>query len=403
MQASSGIAVQALTSIHDVSAAAWNALLGPDDFYQSHEWLAVLERDNTATPRYLMASLADRLVGVLPVYQIEHEAASAYSPARLRQLLRIQGSYLVAGARRCYRSEVTVARDLPSAVQDRVAAALAQEALAIAAQVDHNGIACFYLPTPGLERLGRVGAVTACFDAGEAVIYGVGAGMEAYLARCSSKLRAKIRREMRAFAATGWHTEVTPLADCLSEVALLVSKVEQRHGHTTPDFLLKRLFRRQADQLRHREAVFTCRNQHGDLVACAINYAWQDTLYSRAMGLDYDKVDGSYAYFNVLIYQAIEYASAHGLDRLQLGLASAAKAERGAVLRPLWTAAVPAGPGQREPGIRLRDPGAAQRWNEAYRCYAHALPEQAWKLPGTGVSAGRDPFPRARAVDVAAR
>ncbi|MDQ1739539.1 MAG: uncharacterized protein QOE53_1191, partial [Pseudonocardiales bacterium] len=265
MQASIGIAVQALTSISDVPAAAWNALLGPDDFYQSHEWLAVLERDNTAEPRYLLASLADQLVGVLPVYQIGHEAAPAYSPARLRHLLQLQGSYLVAGARRCYRSEITVARDLPAAMQDRVTAALVQEALAIAAEVGHRGVGCFYLPTPSLERLGRVGAVTACFDGAEAVIDGVGAGMDAYLARCSSKLRAKIRREMRAFAATGWHTEVTPLADCLSEVALLVSKVEQRHGHTTPDFLLKRLFRRQADQLQHREAVLTCRNQHGDL------------------------------------------------------------------------------------------------------------------------------------------
>jgi hypothetical protein len=114
-------------------------------------------------------------------------------------------------------------------------------------------------------------------------------------------------------------------------------------------------------------------------------------------------MDSSYAYFNILIYQAIEYASAHGLDRLQLGLASAAKAERGAVLRPLWTVAVPAGPGQREQGIQLRDPGAAQRWNEAYRCYAHALPEQAWRLPGPAEAAGRESFPPARAVEGAGR
>jgi predicted N-acyltransferase len=402
MQASTGVAVQALTSIHDIPAAAWNALLGPDDFYQCHEWLAMLERDSTAEPRYLVASLAGRPVGALPVYQVAHEATSAYSPARFRELLQVPGDYLLAGTRRGYRSEVAVVRDLPAAVQHRVTAALVGEALAIAAATGASGIGCFYLPTPAVERLGRVGAVTACFDGGQAVIDGVGAGMEAYLARCSSKLRAKIRRELRTFAATGWHTEVTPLADCLSEVALLVSKVEQRHGHTTPDFLLKRLYRRQAEDLRHREAVFTCRDRRGEMVACAINYAWQDTLYSRAVGLDYDKMGSSYAYFNLLIYEAVEYASAHGLDRLQLGLASAAKAERGAVLSPLWTAAV-AGSGQRQPGIRLRDRGAAQRWNQAYRCYAHALPDQSWRLPGEHPAAGGEPSPPERAMGGASR
>lgn len=401
--ASSDIAVGVGTSIHDVPAAAWNALLGPDDFYQSHEWLAVLERDNTAKPRYLAASVAGQLAGVLPVYEIEYEASWAYRPERFRQLLQVEGSYLVAGARRCYRSEVTVDRGLPAGMRDRVTAALVQAALMLAAGTGSRGIGCFYLPTAALERIGRAGAVTACFDGGEAVIEGVGAGLEAFLARCSSKLRAKIRREVRVFAETGWRTEVTPLADCLSEVALLVSKVEQHHGHTTPDFLLKRLLRRQTEQLGDREVVLTCRDLRGDMVACAVNYVWQDTLYSRAVGLDYDEVGGSYAYFNLLIYQAIEYASSRGLDRLHLGLASPAKAERGAVVTPLWTAALSTGPQHSEPAIRMLDPAAMQRWSQTYRCYAHALPEPAWVLPGEDAPADRVFAPAGRAAERAGR
>jgi len=373
-----GVAVHVLGSIYEVPAETWNALVGAADFYQSHEWLAVLERDNTARAQYLLAWLDGRLMGALPVYEIGYEGSAAYQPDRFRGLLRVAGDYLYVGARRCYHSEFLLAGQ-PPATADRVTAALARAALTIAARAGLAGIGGLYLPTATLRRLGRVLPVTAAFDSGESVIEGVGGGVEGYLSGCTSKLRAKIRREMRVFAATGWQTGVTPLADCLSEVALLVSKVEQRHGHSTPDFLLKRLLRRQAEGLATREVLLTCRDQRGGLVACSLNYAWRGTLYSRAVGLDYDEMEGSYAYFNMLIYQAMDYSSEHGLDRLQLGLASAAKVERGAVATPLWTAAIRVGTEDCAPGVELVDPDAGRRWAQPYDRYSHALDPHEWE------------------------
>jgi hypothetical protein len=371
--------VDAVASIHEVEAARWNDLAGPDDFYQSHEWLSAVERDSTATARYLVASLDGELVGALPTYQVEFEGSAPYRSARFRALLGVQGRHVVAGARRCYRSGIMLAPRLPEVLRDEVAAALLREALADADGSGMSGVGLFYLPTADLECIGRVLPVTAAFDSAETVIDGVGDGIDAFLDRQSSKLRAKIRRELRTFAGTGWHTEVTRLGDCLAEAAFLVGKVEQRHGQATPDVLLRRVFRRQAQAADDRAVVFACRDEHGDMVACAVNYVWRDTLYSRAVGLDYERIGGSFAYFNLLIYRGIEYAAAHGLNRLHLGLASSAKIERGAVARPLWTAAVHTGAVDREPGVRLVDPGAAGSWSEPYRC--HAFDPGTWRVP----------------------
>jgi predicted N-acyltransferase len=375
------LAVETLRSIHEVEAGAWNEMVGPDDFYQSHEWLAAVERDRSATPRYLVAFAGGQPVGALPVYQVAREGTAAYQPARFRDLLDVRGDYHVAGTRRCYRSDFTLAQRLPADIRDQVAGALVRAALA---QADENGMAglgLFYLPTAALRRIGRVVPVTAAFDSAETVISGIGDGIDAYLGRLSSRRRGKMRREIRTFAATGWRTDVTRLGDCVAEVAALVSRVEQRHGHGTPDALLRRVFRWQVQAADSRAVVFACRDGAGELVACTVNYAWRDTLYSRAFGVDYARTKGSFAYFNLVIYQAIEYAAAHGLNRLHLGLASLAKVERGAVASPLWTAAVRTGTLDRPPGIRLVDPAAMRRWSEPYACYSHALPAQAWTLP----------------------
>ena len=120
--------------------------------------------------------------------------------------------------------------------------------------------------------------------------------------------------------------------------------------------------------------VFTCHDGENRLVAAAIGYRWRDTLYSRSVGLDYTRTHGSFAYFNLLVYKAIEYASRNGLNRLQLGLASPAKVERGAVVRPLWMAMVSDG----DPGLWLCGEQAKRNWLEPYRRYSHAFPEGAW-------------------------
>ncbi|HJQ01782.1 MAG TPA: GNAT family N-acetyltransferase [Jatrophihabitans sp.] len=370
--------IDVVSAIDEVPAAAWDALAGSADLYQSSGWLGAIERDTTATARYLLARSADRLIGALPVYRVDHEVNPAYLPLRSAALRQCGGDHLLAGARRGYHSELLIEAGLPTPAGDQVAAALVEHALKLAAADGRSGIAFRYLPTETLRRLARIAPVVASLDSGNTTIEGVVGGLASYLAGCSAKLRAKIRRELRRYAATGWRIETIPLAEQLSDVARLVSAVEQRHGHATPDLLLRRLFRRELSFLGERVVAFGCHDQQDQLVACAINYAWRDTLYSRAVGLDYLRIPGSFAYFKLLIYHAIEYAAEHGFNRLALGLATPAKVERGAVLRPVWAAALPCEARNRPVGISIAEPDTIRRWVEPYRCYSHALTESDW-------------------------
>jgi uncharacterized protein len=369
-------------SIVAVDDAEWNALAGSDDFYESHEWLAAIERDRTARPCYIVARCAGRLVGGLPLYRVSFEGSSFYQPERLRALLGVAGDYLIAGTRRGYRSDVLLAPDLPEAVRRRIAGFLLRTALDEAGAAGMSGVVLPYLSTPALELAGSVAPVTAAFDGADCILDGIGNGIGAYLDQLSSKRRTKVCGEMHRFAGTGWRIQAAALADCLPEVASLVSEVERRHGHAMPDALLRRVFRREVAAVGHRAAVLSCHAADA-IVACAVRYVWRDTLYSRAIGLDYDRIRGTFAYFNLLVYESVRYAAERGLDRLMMGLATAPKLERGAIARPLWTAVLRTDDADLEPCVRIVDRDAMRRWSEPYRCYPRAFPADVWVQPGS--------------------
>jgi predicted N-acyltransferase len=374
------VRVETSDSLHRVEAGAWNALAGPDDFYQSHEWLLAIEADRTAESRYLMAFTGGRLAGALPLYHVKFEGNASYKPERFQALLGAKGRYLIAGARRCYRSTVPVRGDLSGPAGDAIVGSLIRAALDEAAGRGLSGIILPYLPTATLRRLGRVVPLTAAFDSAEAVLPAVGAGIQEYLSRLSHDRRKKARREMRAFTAARWHLGAERLSDTLGDAARLVSQVEQRHGLSTPEILLRRVYARQA-AVDHRSVVLTCRDSDGSLVACNIFYAWHDALYGRAFGVDYRRCE-SFEYFNLAFYGAIEYAAAHGLDRVHLGIEpSRAKLHRGAVASPLWTALITLPAGDRH-GVHIMDPGAMHRWAGQFTDeIPQAFPADQWAMP----------------------
>ncbi|MEO3753202.1 GNAT family N-acetyltransferase [Streptomyces sp. B6B3] len=377
--------VAVVESLAEVPRERWNALVGPDDFYQSHEWLTAVERDRTARCHYLLARIGDRLAGALPVYQVAFEGSPPYRPARLRALLGVPGDHLVAGARRCYRGTVLLAPWLPDPAADRVTAALLRAALDLAAARGRAGVVLPFLPTSAVARIGRVLPVTVAFDTPEAVLPGIGGGLPDYLRALPGKRRYTARREIARYDAAGWHTRTERLADCLPEAARLVSLVERRHGRNTPDILLLRLFRRQAEATDHRAVVLSCRDDRGAMVACSINYAWRGTLYNRAVGLDPDRLRDAFEYFNLLVYRAVDHAGDHGLNRLHLSVEpSHAKLQRGAVLAPLWTAVVGGPTAGRRPGVRVVGPDPMESWAEPRRSFPHAFPAARWAPPGPG-------------------
>jgi hypothetical protein len=370
--------VETVASIHDVEPACWNRLVGPDAFYQSHGWLASVERDRTARPRYLLALAGGRLAGALPVYLQLGEHRSFYAADRFRALLGIGGDYLLAGARRGFRSTILRDPGAPPEAQDGIDRALLGAALDAAREGGLRGVVIPFTPLRELERVGRVLPVRATYDSADAVIAGASAGLEVLLNGIPGKRRYTSRKEERTYAAAGWRTGVERLGECLADAARLVALVEQRHGQPTHDFLVRRLFRWQMTAVQPEAAVLTCRHAEGDLVGCAVNYPWRDMLYNHAVGLDYARLRDSYEYFNLMIYGAVRHAAASGLDRVHLSIATRAKLQRGAVARPLWTGALLLDDRRARPGVSVVDPDGMRRHMADLGEFRHAFQSRDW-------------------------
>lgn len=354
--------VATVSSLRAIPAQSWDRLLGDDSFYLSHRWLSTVERDGVARASYVVAESAGRPVGALPLYQPLREGSVDYSIARLGPLLGLRGNYVLAGARMANRGGYALAPELDAVERTTVTRALVEAALDQAAAVGAAGVILPFLPTVELDSLAAAVSVVAAADGSESVLPRIGTGLDTYLHELPKKRRWSALREQQAFREAGWHHGTERLSACAAEVATLVSKVNAHHGYLTPDFLLRRIFRWQADALDSESVVFTCRDDAGGLVACALNFCWRDGLYLHAVGLEYPRLR-AFEYFNLLVYRPVAYAAEHGLDRLHLGLSTRAKTLRRAVDCPLWSAAVLRDTVDRPAGLSwARPPGGLHAW-----------------------------------------
>jgi len=373
------VTIQLVESIAAIPQKDWDALVGAGAFFQSHAWLRFVEREPIARARYVLAQRNGVLVGALPLYKYYKTPRPRYRIERFRSLLSIEGDYLIAGARRGLRTALLVS-ELEGDTQ--ALAAMLSAAMEVAASERCAGLIIPFMPTADVSRLARLADVWStdiAFDDVEAVLQVVGT-FENYAARLPRKRRYTTMKERRRYLHEGLRTSVERLEDCLEEVASLVSMLETRHGHSIPDFLLRRVFRWQVKASPERPVVLTCRTDDGQMVACTVNYAWRGGLYNQAVGMRYALLREAYEYFNLLIYEPVSRASELHVSRIHLSIASRAKLQRGADAFPLWTAVLRHSRGKG--GVHILDPDASNRWRREMG-YVHAFPEDAWQDAST--------------------
>jgi hypothetical protein len=102
--------VKVVTSMSAVSCEEWDGLGPENSFYISHDWLAWVARDRGAEVQYLLFRDGGRLLGALPLYDVERETNDMYLPGALHDG-RWPGRYLVAGTRRAYINGLLTRRD----------------------------------------------------------------------------------------------------------------------------------------------------------------------------------------------------------------------------------------------------------------------------------------------------
>lgn len=162
-------------------------------------------------------------------------------------------------------------------------------------------------------------------------------GWPAWLGTLPAKRARNIKREDQRFREAGYCISHMPLAECADRLGGASAATLRKYGHETTVSDEAASIRRVADCMGEAARVAVCSLADGDPIGFCIYYVWADTVFLRWAGFDYERLVGAAEYFNLLYYSQVKRAPEGRVRWIHAGAtAHAAKALRGAELRPLW-------------------------------------------------------------------
>ncbi len=342
--------------ICEIPAAAWDACAGEQNPFVSHAFLSVLEESGSAGARTgwlpqhaVLRDASGRIVGVAPMYAKSHSYGEyVFDHGWAHAFERAGGAYYPKLQVAVPFSPVPGPRLLM-----RVATSDADAGVGVAAMARALEEACRRLDLSSVH-------VTFCREAEWSALGRAGwlqrtgmqfhwhnegyASFEDFLAALSSRKRKTVRRERRE-AGLGLRLR-----------ALRGAEIEPRHwkafyGFYTATidrkwgsaYLTPRFFPLLAERLGDK-VVLMLAEQSGEPVAGALNLMGADTLYGRNWGC---RGEWPFLHFELCYYQAIEFAIAHRLKRIEAGAQGQHKIQRGYLPEQTFSAHWIAHPGLR--------------------------------------------------------
>mgnify|MGYP001310934154 CR=1 FL=1 len=365
MSVADAISARILSSIGDVAAADWDALASPDpathDPFVSHAFLAALEASGSVgpertgwLPRHLVVEgEGGRILAAMPLYAklhsqgeyvFDHAWADAFHRAGGRYYPKLQcavpftpvpGRRLLVG--RAPEAELARQQLLAAAVAFAERAAVSSLHITFLTEDEQRAS----LP---LGFLGRTGQQFHWHNRGYATF-------DDFLSTLASRKRKAIRKE-----------RVEALAGGLSIELLTGAGITETHWdaffafyHDTGSrkwgrpYLERAFFSRLGETMGTRCLLIMARRD-GRYVAGALNLIGGDALYGRYWGaIEHHPC----LHFELCYYQAIDYAIAHRLARVEAGAQGEHKLARGYLPSPTYSAHWIAHEGLREAVARF--------------------------------------------------
>jgi predicted N-acyltransferase len=338
--------ITVLHNIDDVHAEEWNALVGTDNPFLKHEFLAALERRGCVgerfgwIPRHLLArdEANNGLVGALPMYLKENsygEFVFDWSWADACQ--RMGRPYYPKLVVAIPYTPVTGPRVLTAAHADHnmVARSLVNRAIQMAM---NEGLSSLHLlfttgeQTTELEELGLLRR-TGCQFHWQNPGY---RDFHEFLAQLNSRKRKKISRERRHVREAGIEMRVLHgdeademQLDCIHD--FYRSTFVKKSGIPT----LTREFFREICTTMGRNVVLALAYRGKVPVAGAINLRSNDILYGRHWGC---RETHHSLHFETCYYTGIDYCIEHGLKSFEPGAQGEHKISRGFLPAFTWSA-----------------------------------------------------------------
>ncbi|MFC5371437.1 GNAT family N-acetyltransferase [Brevundimonas faecalis] len=354
--------LQVNDGIASIGRDAWDACAAPSgDPFVSYDFLDACEASGSAVPSQGWAarhlSLHDEdgaVIGVMPLYLkghsqgeyvFDHSWADAYQRAGGRYYPKLLGAVPFTPA--------TGPRFLnaPGTDAATVREALLQGALTL---TDRLGVSSLHVNFP-TEDEWRAMTQAGLSPRRDIQFIWRNQGYQSFddfLAALSSNRRKTIRRERRE-AQVGLDIRVLTGADITEACwdaffAFYMDTGDRKWGRP---YLTRDFFARVGASMADRIALVMAFTD-GTPIAGALNFIGRDALYGRQWGA---LEDIPFLHFELCYYQAIDFAIARGLSRVEAGAQGEHKIARGYLPSPVYSAHFIADPALREPVARYLD------------------------------------------------
>jgi len=336
------IEIEVLTSLTRIDAADWDACACPEtadggrpaDPFTTHRFLLALETSRSVgvgtgwQPRYLVARADGQIIATAPLYAkshsqgeyiFDHNWAHAYERAggQYYPKLQLAVPFTPATGRRLLTRP---------GFEEIGQAALVQGAVQLAAENEVSSIHitfCTETEAHAGDQMGLMRRISQQFHWDN---HGY-ADFNAFLASLNSRKRKNIRRERAQAQAFGGQI-----------VALTGDQIQPEHWDAFWVFYqdtgarkwgqpyLTRAFFDAAHKTLRDDMLLVLALRDGQPVAGALNFIGRDVLYGRYWGCIEDH---ACLHFELCYYQAIDYAIAQGLSRVEAGAQGSHKLARG--------------------------------------------------------------------------
>lgn len=329
------IQAECLNAINEVEAAAWDACAGPDNPFVCHAFLHALEASGSATadtgwlPRHIVIRDGHgRLRGAMPLYLKSHSQgeyvfdyawADAYMRAGGHYYPKLQGCVPftpATGPRLLFHP------DAPDGTAD----ALINAAVSLARQSDVSSLHVTFAPHDQAQRMVAHGFLLRTDQQFHWHNRGF-ADFDGFLATLASRKRKQLRKERREAVAAGitfdWLTG-TDLTEAVWDRFFDFYQDTGRRKWGRP-YLTRRFFSEIGAAMPDRTLLVMARRE-GRYIAGALNFIGTETLFGRYWG---SSEFHPHLHFETCYYQAMDFAIAHGLPRVEAGAQGPHKLARG--------------------------------------------------------------------------
>ena len=322
--------------------------------FVSHTFLYALEQANCVggrtgwQPRHLIAEAADgRLLGCAPCYVKTHSQGEyVFDQGWAEAYERAGGDYYPKLQVAVPFSPVTGPRLLaePGPLADRVRGALADALAEITTASELSSAHVTFLTEAEWTALGQRGFLQRT----DQQFHWQNAGyatFEDFLSALASRKRKSIRRERKEALSPGIEVHWLTGSDLTEDIwdaffAFYMDTGSRKWGRP---YLTREFFSIIGETMSGRILLMMAKRA-GRWIAGAINFLGSDTIYGRNWGaLEHHP----FLHFELCYYQAIDYAIAHKLKRVEAGAQGEHKLARGYMPHTTYSAHFIANPGLR--------------------------------------------------------